>query len=148
MSSSSIHYTFCVIKIIEFLHLNFKITPFIYSESLLGTGSWNRGQVCRHEDDVIRSGFECKTSIEKLGYLIKGHWWLYYRNNGSMPSGCSIVIQNRMDNRPGIRKIVTPYFEESPSGLGTGRKDLIPICKRTVKFGSYSFYLYLPYLFY
>ena len=102
---------------------------FIDLESIYGKGLWRNGTVCSYEDDVIASKDECKTLIERLGYIISGNWTIAV-DNGSLPSGCSVALQNGNS--------VSPYFEESATGLGTGRGDLTPICKRTVLFGKNS----------
>ena len=77
--------------------------------------SGERGKTCIENSHVIRSKEECMTAIQKLGYQPVGDFWS--KKNDRIPSGCSI--------RSGSLK---PHFETSPTGLGTGRDDLTPIC--------------------
>ena len=50
--------------------------------------------------------------------------------SSSIPSGCSIRINE------GISSFY-PHFEESATGLGTGRSDLTPVCKKSPAFGNF-----------
>ena len=77
-----------------------------------------KGGLCNDENEVIRSKVQCTFALEKLGYQPLSGWWtgLY---SSTIPSGCS-VKESRND----------PHFEESPTGVGTGREDMTPICIR------------------
>ena len=81
----------------------------------------NAGQLCDNENDVVRSHDECTTALKSLRYQISNFWTgtsNHYHNH--IPVGCS--IRESGDNQP--------HFLQSSTGLGTGRSDLIPICKR------------------
>ena len=67
-------------------------------------------------NEVIRSQAECTDALQKLGYQALSTWWTGVYS--SIPSGCSVRSDGSND----------PHFEESPSGVGSGRDDLIPIC--------------------
>ena len=77
-----------------------------------------KGGLCNDENEVIRSKVQCTFALEKHGYQPLSGWWtgLY---SSDIPSGCSVREGNN-----------GPHFEESPTGVGTGREDLIPICMR------------------
>lgn len=76
------------------------------------------GGVCNIESDVIRSKQECMNILEKLSNKPSGNFWTGHQ--GDIPSGCS--IRNGGDMKP--------HLEYSTTGVGNGRSDLIPICKR------------------
>ena len=55
-------------------------------------------------------------------YMKKGKWWTgIYKK---IPSGCSINDNGR------------PFYENSSSGLGTGREDLTPVCHNSLNSGN------------
>ena len=72
--------------------------------------------VCNDVKDVIRMKQTCLEAIEKLNLVKSSNTWS--GKTGKIPQGCS--IRDGGDLRP--------HFELSDDGLGTGRKDLIPIC--------------------
>ena len=78
-----------------------------------------RGGLCNDANEVIRSKEQCTDALEKLGYQPLSGWWTGFYSS-AIPSGCS--VRSEASNNP--------HFEESPTGLGTGRGDLIPICIR------------------
>ena len=87
-----------------------------------------KGGVCNTESDVIRSQEECSTAIEMLTYREADDWWTgIYSSN--IPSGCSARINSN--------SLLYPHFEESATGIGTGRLDLTPICKKSATFGNF-----------
>ena len=77
-----------------------------------------QGGLCNDATEVIRSQVQCIDALQKLGYRPLSVWWI--GELSSIPSGCSVRINGRID----------PHFEESSTGVGTGRSDLIPICIR------------------
>merc|ERR1712002_863321 len=96
------------------------------ADSLLGRGYYQGvpGGVCNDVKDVIRMKQICLEAIEKLnGVTDSRNTWMG-KNGGwvNIPQGCS--IRDGGDLRP--------HFERSGDGLGTGRKDLIPICQNHV----------------
>ena len=76
------------------------------------------GEVCKSTKEVIRSQAECRNAIAQF-WLSSGILWT--GPSDSIPSGCS--RRNGGDNRP--------HFETSTTGVGRGRDDLIPICKKS-----------------
>ena len=74
------------------------------------------GGVCKNENDVIRTKEECSEALSKLGYTFKKRYWEGSRPN--IPSGCSLRTPSKR-----------PHLNDKP-GVGRGRKDQIPICKR------------------
>jgi len=94
-----------------------KINPDYYSK--------DAGGVCNSEDEVIRSEMECSTALSKLGFKPTGKYWMDLRRmpyplDASIPTGCS--IRNGGDRMPHLVKWVR--------SVGSGRIDLIPICKK------------------
>ena len=87
-----------------------------------------KGGVCNKESDVIRSQVECWTAIEMLSYKDANNTWTGSYSS-SIPSGCSIGIH--------AYSILYPHFEVSTTGLGTGRWDLTPVCKKSPDFGNF-----------
>ena len=79
----------------------------------------NPGDICSHEDQVIRSHKECETAIHVMGFP-KSRVNNWFGNHKWIPSGCS--VRNGVDHRR--------HFEESTEGVGRGRQDLIPVCKK------------------
>ena len=75
-----------------------------------------RGGLCKDANDVIRSQVQCTDALQKLGYQPLSNYWIGVYS--SIPSGCSVRSDGSND----------PHFEKSPSGVGSGRDDLIPIC--------------------
>ena len=73
--------------------------------------------VCNYVRDVIRNEQTCSEAIALLTNVtdFSNRWSFKY---SKIPQGCS--IRDGGDLRP--------HFELSTDGLGTGRKDLIPIC--------------------
>ena len=69
-------------------------------------------------NEVIRSQAQCTDALQKLGYQPLSNYWIGVYS--SIPSGCSVRSDGSND----------PHFEESPTGVGTGRGDMIPICIR------------------
>ena len=67
-------------------------------------------------NEVIRSQAQCTDALQKLGYQPLSNYWIGVYS--SIPSGCSVRSDGSND----------PHFEKSPSGVGSGRDDLIPIC--------------------
>ena len=96
-----------------------------------------KGKVCNYEFDVIRSQAECKTAIEKFGYLTLATFWTGQANY--LPSGCSIRIETTKNK---------PHFETSTTGLGNGRADLIPVCKKSVTIGKHSIQYFVSCILY
>ena len=79
-----------------------------------------RGGLCNDLNEVIRSKEKCTDALQKLGYQPfnkSDDWWTGVYS--LIPSGCSV--------REGSNG---PHFEESSTGVGRGRDDLIPICIR------------------
>ena len=76
------------------------------------------GGLCNDASEVIRSQVQCTNALQKLGYQPLSGWWTGVYSS-TIPAGCS-VRGGRND----------PHFEESSSGVGTSRGDLIPICIR------------------
>ena len=77
------------------------------------------GDVCSHEDQVIRSHKECETAAQILGFP-KSRVNNWFGNHMWIPAGCS--VRKGQDHRL--------HFEESPEGVGRGRQDLIPLCRK------------------
>jgi len=75
------------------------------------------GKVCDDESHIIRSQTECTKALKHLGFPTTAKYWK--GSHSSIPAGCS--IRNGNDNRPHL---------DEKEGVGKGRKDLIPICKR------------------
>ena len=67
---------------------------------------------------MIRSKEECTKALTEHGYQFKTEYW--EGNKRNIPSGCSIRAKN---NKP---------YLNTKIGVGRGRKDQIPICKRNV----------------
>ena len=86
------------------------------------------GGLCNDTSHVIRSPNECTDAHQKLSY--QSNLGMVVHNsglgNGPVPSGCSVQKHNKR-----------PHFEKSPTGLGVGRNDLEPICRRTANTGIY-----------
>ena len=74
---------------------------------------------------VIRSQLECTAAIKKFRYQTSGKFWK--GKYSKIPAGCSI--------RDG--KDYLPHWENSTTGVGIGRKDLIPICKESESSGIF-----------
>ena len=95
--------------------------------------SGDAGGVCNNEDDIITLKEECSKALSELEFDVsEDYWtssWTYYDNE--MPSGCSI--------RDGGDKL--PHLL-SAAGVGTGRNDLIPICKRNLDSGTTFIFIY------
>ena len=87
-----------------------------------------KGGVCNKESDVIRSQVECTTAIEMLSYKESDNMWTGIYSN-KIPSGCSIGIKTKA--------LFDPHFEGSATGLGTGRWDLTPVCKKSATYGNF-----------
>ena len=87
-----------------------------------------KGGVCNKESDVIRSQEECSSAIEMLSYKEADDMWTGSYSS-SIPSGCSARISSN--------SLLYPHFEESATGLGTGRLDLTPICKKSATSGNF-----------
>ena len=78
--------------------------------------------VCNDVNDVIRMKQICLEAIEALtGVTDSKNMWS--GKFGKVPQGCSIRDGGDLK----------PHFELSDDGLGTGRKDLIPICYKNGK---------------
>ena len=73
------------------------------------------GGLCNDESHVIRTQSECTIAIQQLGYQSTGNYWSDSYVN--IPSGCSIKTSAN-----------EPHLETSPTGLGNGRNDLVPLC--------------------
>ena len=86
--------------------------------SLLDYYDDNDGYICDNENDVIRSQDECTTALKSLGYQKTTGFWT--QMDRSIPVGCSVRNSGDMG----------PHFIQSSTGLGNGRSDLTPICKR------------------
>ena len=95
----------------------------------LGYYSGESGKTCIESSHVIRSMEECTLALKKLGYQPGGSYWS--KENDNIPSGCII--------RSGSLK---PNFETSPTGLGTGRDDLTPICISPGTTGNFCLILF------
>ena len=81
--------------------------------------------VCNDVKDVIRNEQTCLKAIASLTGVT--NFSKHFSNrNSKIPQGCS--IRDGGDLRP--------HFELSTDGLGTGRKDLIPICYKNGKIFS------------
>lgn len=76
----------------------------------------DKGEVCDSEFDVIRSREECQQALTSLGKPDRISWSGNYSTH--IPAGCSIREPNH------------GHFEKSAHGLGKGRGDLAPVCKR------------------
>ena len=62
--------------------------------------------------------------MQKLGFQVAfNHFWT--GKYDKVPSGCS------------IDKVKRPYLEQSAAGLGKGRNDLTPICKKPFHAGRF-----------
>ena len=77
------------------------------------------GKLCDNENDVIRSKDECISALQAYGFKTSDFWTGTLGH--TIPSGCSIRYSG--DARP--------HFEQSSTGMGNARNDLIPICKKT-----------------
>ena len=87
------------------------------------------GGVCNHDNDIIRSKHECSKALSELNFNVSGKFW---RGSGApMPSGCS--MRSGGDKRP--------HLLISATGVGTGRNDLIPICKSGLDTGTISIFI-------
>ena len=71
--------------------------------------------ICRDESHVIREKEECWDAIRTLGIGENTYKWTGAADD--IPQGCSIGRE-------------TSHFETSKGGLGTGRWDLTPICRK------------------
>ena len=67
---------------------------------------------------------ECTIAFKQLGYQLSNGY--YTGINDRIPTGCSIKHTD-----------MAPHFEKSPTGVGMGRYDLTPICKKPT--GSFCF---------
>jgi len=72
------------------------------------------GSVCDDESQIIRNITECTKAIEQLGFRHTGTWT---GSTASLPAGCSTTQDGDV------------HFN-THDGIGLGRSDLIPICKR------------------
>ena len=89
------------------------------------------GGVCSNENEVIRSEEECSNAVSKLDFEVsRTDYWRGSRNH-DIPSGCSI-----RDPKLGRTDEKQLHMESSETGVGTGRSDLIPICKLGSYIGS------------
>ena len=75
------------------------------------------GSVCDDESHVIRTQTECTNALNNLGFSTTASYWT--ASSSYIPAGCS--IRNGGDNVPHL---------DDKDGVGNGRSDLIPICKR------------------
>ena len=91
----------------------------MYQFCVLESYTRSAGQVCDNKSDVIRTKDECTKALSELGYQLKKKYWEGSKRN--IPSGCSVRTNNNK-----------PYMNTKP-GVGRGRKDQIPICKRNVE---------------
>jgi len=80
-----------------------------------------KGGVCNHVNDVIRSEAQCRDALQNLGYENLPSFWT--GEYSEIPSGCSI---SHFDSQP--------YFETSTTGLGMGMEDQTPICVKFPEF--------------
>merc|ERR1711872_579924 len=97
----------------------------LQADSLLGRGYYQGapGGVCNNVKDVIRMKQICLEAIEELnGVTDFSNTWT--GKNSKVPQGCS--IRDGGDLRPHFARRIS---RTQPDGLGTGRKDLIPICQ-------------------
>ena len=69
---------------------------------------------------------ECSKALSKLGFKSTGSYWYGYGPQYPIPSGCSI--------RDGGDKM--PHLLKYAPGVGIGRIDLIPICRKIGIFSS------------
>ena len=65
---------------------------------------------------MIRSKEECILALKKLGYQLSHD--SFTGRLDAIPAGCSIKNTD-----------MALHFETSPTGVGSGRNDLTPICK-------------------
>ena len=65
---------------------------------------------------------ECRTAKQKFGYKNVDNVGEWSDKSESIPSGCSI-------RNGGNFKL---HFETSPTGLGVGRYDLLPLCAKNI----------------
>ena len=80
------------------------------------------GGVCNQESHVIRTMSECRTAKRKFGFTNVDNVGEWSDKSESIPSGCSI-------RNGGNFKL---HFETSPTGLGVGRYDLLPLCAKNI----------------
>ena len=81
------------------------------------------GGVCSNENEVIRSVKECSNAVSKLDFEVSvTNYW--FGSRPDIPSGCSI-----RDPKSGIPGKKPHMNLKEAIGVGTGRWDLIPICK-------------------
>lgn len=79
------------------------------------------GEVCNDVSHVIRSKAECVKAVQSVSLQATSKWRTLKKK--TIPSGCS------------INNVGEPYFEQTSTGLGTGRKDLTPICHDSMNSG-------------
>ena len=81
------------------------------------------GKVCENVSNVIRSQGECTHALRNLGFPSTRSYWIVSRS--SIPAGCSI----RRGGLCTTCELHAPHIN-SIAGVGKGRRDLIPICKK------------------
>ena len=87
------------------------------------------GFVCCDASHVIRTKSECTSALKSLGYQANFNNYWSAKSSGDIPFGCSI---REIGTKYGKSEDRRPHLETSPYGVGTGREDLIPICKGQV----------------
>ena len=93
------------------------------------------GAVCDDSNNVIRSLGECTDALKSLGFLTNVSYWTGSYST-HIPAGCS--IRDGPNNHHVNGSIPWhPHFETSKAGVGKGRKDLIPICKKPQSSGNF-----------
>ena len=90
---------------------------FSFSDYYIG----DKGEVCNDASHVIRSEAECGIALQSVRLQVTGKWRIMQKK--TIPSGCS------------INDVGEPFYKKTSTGLGTGRKDLTPICHDSMKLG-------------
>ena len=103
-------------------NVKFFSTPYLYRIHA-GYYSGVAGGVCNDANHVIRSQKECSDGLQVLDITSLAISWT--GKNDGIPSGCS--FSKRKDSQ---QSYTSPHFETSTTGLGKGRNDLTPICKK------------------
>ena len=95
--------------------------------------SGDAGGICNNEDDIIRLKEECSKALSELDFDVSEDYWTSSDANfaNMIPSGCS--IRDGGNKRPHLL---------SAAGVGTGKNDLIPICKRNLDSGTTFIFIY------
>ena len=88
------------------------------------------GKVCENASNVIRSQGECTHALRSLGFPTTVSYWI--GSHSSIPAGCSI----RNGHLCPTCEIHVPHMD-SKAGVGKGRIDLIPICKKPQSPGKF-----------